>query len=144
MCVFENLQRSETFWKLQLTSAIVWTHYESSRFSCSKYTKTMCCVVAAIVLMTVQLIWPYGYVASTDAPNLKTLASVDTPKNTITTTKTRRHRNRCPRWACTARNFLWLTVGDFRWSSLLCTCSIGNTQRTKETKDTFNPSTKPR
>ena len=85
MCVFEKLHRSETFWKLQLTSAIVWTHWVSSRFSCSKYTKTMCCVVAAIVLMTVQLIWPYGYVASTDAPNLKTLASVDTPKNTITT-----------------------------------------------------------
>ena len=43
--------------------------------------------------------------------------------NNKTTQKTCRHRNGCPIWASTARNFVWRNyVGDFRWSSLLCTC----------------------
>ena len=116
VCFFEKFQRSETSGKFQLTSAIVRTHYEFPLvFHAANTTlKTMCCGVAAI---SDSAAYMTGYVASTD-----------TPKNSITTKNMQASKmdQHCP------QSVLWLNVGDFRWSSLLGTCSIGSTQRTKE------------
>ena len=44
VCFFEKLQRSETFGKLQLTSAIVWTHYDFPLVFHAANTITQCVV----------------------------------------------------------------------------------------------------
>ena len=50
VCFFKNLRWSETFGKLQLTSAIVWTHYEFPLVFHAANTLRQCCGVAATVL----------------------------------------------------------------------------------------------
>ena len=62
VCFFKKLQWSETFGKLQLTSAIVWTHYDFPLFSSFTQRQTWHSELWSrrhcIKSVTVQLLWP--------------------------------------------------------------------------------------
>ena len=119
-CFLQKVAKIWNFWKVAINFCdSVNPLWGSSRVSRSKYNKTLCRGAVAAIVLSDSVAYLTGYVASTATPKKKK--------------KKCWHRNGCPRRASTARNFLWRNyVGDFRWSSLLCMCSTGNIQRTKE------------
>jgi len=102
VCFFKKLQWSETFGKLQLTSAIEWTHYDFPLFSSFTQRQTWHSELWSrrhcIKSVTVQLLWP---VMLHQRLQLKQKTKQKLTKK-INLKKKSRHRNMCPRWASTS------------------------------------------
>ena len=124
VCFFERLQRSETFEKLQLLSAIVWTHYEFPAVFHAGNTIRQCVVESPpLYYVAVQLIWPVMLYQRTHLKNKnKNMQAQKQPGV--------QDGPALPAFFCDVI-VSSTSVGRL---SLLCTCSFGSTQRMKETR----------